>query len=89
MIPAQREFVNTIKYKYPDQHVVGAAADIAGSTIKQEYLDLLPAPDFVYANCNMPQVEKQSPISHVFLALRAYIDNQTLRCPAVIYDACK
>ena len=89
MIPAQRTFVNTLQFKYPDERVFGAAPQIDSSTIDAAHLALLPTPEAVAQSCSRPVAQKESPCSHVFCSLRAYVDNQTLRCPAVLFDSAK
>ena len=90
LIPAQREFVNTVKFKYPTQNVVGADAIIDANEVSEELLDLLPDEVTITSVWSPPACEgpEQSPISHVFCALRAYINDQTLRCPEPLMRPC-
>ena len=89
MIPAQRKFANTVQYKYPDEKVIGAATHIDSSMVQEEHLALLPAPEVVLQTCPRPASSEESPSTLVFCSLRAYVDNQTLRCPAALFPSAK
>ena len=89
MIPAQRKFANTVQYKYPDEKVIGAATLIDSSMVQEEHLALLPAPEVVLQTCPRPASSEESPSTLVFCSLRAYVDNQTLRCPAALFSSAK
>ena len=89
MIPAQRKFANTVQYKYPDEKVIGAATHIDSSMVQEEHLALLPAPEVVLQTCPRPASSEESPSTLLFCSLRAYVDNQTLRCPAALFPSAK
>ena len=89
MVPAQRKFANTVQFKYPGEKVIGAATHIASSMVQEEHLALLPAPAVVLQSCPRPASAEESPSTLVFCSLRAYVDNQTLRCPAALFSPAK
>ena len=88
MIDAQREFVNTIKFKYPQLNVVGANSDIPASKIQARFLEQLPEFETFRTECPKFDDPQQSHFSTVAVALRAYIDDQTLRCPKSLVQPC-
>ena len=75
--------------KIPDEKVIGAATHIDSSMVQEEHLALLPAPDIVLQTCPRPASSEESPSTLLFCSLRAYVDNQTLRCPAALFPSAK
>ena len=88
MIPAQKEFVNTIKFRYPFLNVVGADSEIEADSIREENLAELPDFDTFCEECPENKDSQTSLLSNVAVALRAYIDDQTLRCPKSLVQPC-
>ena len=67
--------------------VVGADTDIHPLMVLEEHLTILPAQEVVLQTCPGPASSEKSPSPLVFSSLRAYVDNQTLRCPAALFSS--
>ena len=62
MIPAQKNFVNTVKFKYPQLNVIGADSNPDPSEIKPELLHELPEFDVFASECPPSEVSGKSPL---------------------------